>query len=233
MKFGLALLSGLLATTVTGLAIPKPEPEAEPVALPEAAPEPSPVDEIITRAASDADILKNSALAWYARTTIVSTFLDLVATKKFTSQTAFVIAAKAAWLAESEEWDFKEILATYLVKDQGCQASNSTLSDGDTWSNVKELLFQLTELNWKTDQAKIQELLKQINFGDGVAKGRCSTILPAFDVYFAGAAKKLKTLRKGDTSLDRLRTVRPRCCSSAQTRAVPVDVMLEAEMDDE
>lgn len=230
MKFGVALLSGLLASTVAGLAIPNPAPEAEPAAIAEPAPEPNPVDEIITRTATDADILKSSALAWYARTTIVSGFLDLVAGKKFKSQTAYIIAAKAAWLAEAEQWDLKEVLAMYLVKDAGCQASNSTLSDGDTWANVKDLLFRLTELDWKKDQTEIQSIIKEINFGDGVAKGRCSTVLPAFDVYFAAAAKKLKTMNSKDTSLDRLKTYRPKSCSAVKARADPFeDEVLDAE----
>jgi hypothetical protein len=58
MKFTLAFLSGLMATTVVGLAIPSPQPEAEPEALaePEAFAEPDTLPEN-TRDLSDVDII--------------------------------------------------------------------------------------------------------------------------------------------------------------------------------
>ena len=92
------------------------------------------------------------------------------------------------------------------------------------------MLEQLTRLDWKKDQTKIQSIIKEINFGDGVAKGRCSTVLPAFDVYFAAASKLLKAKNPKDKSLDRIKTYRPKSCSGVKARAVLLDDdVLEAE----
>lgn len=103
MKFTLALLSSLLATTVTGLAIPNPNPEADAAALaapqpealaepeafaePDVFPEPVEAEELLSRAVSDADILKAATLGWAANVAAVSGFLDKVAQKKFTKST--------------------------------------------------------------------------------------------------------------------------------------------------
>lgn len=243
MKLFVALLSGLLATTVTGVAIPNPHPEAAAAALaapepnaepdawaepdafadPDAYPEPLDADELLGRAISDADILKAATLGWSADVAAVSGFLDAVAQKKFTQKT-WPKASKAAWAAEIAEWALKEILAEYLLDDQGCKASNSTLTTGDTWAHVNDLLYQLTKLDWKRDQAKIQDLVNKINFGDGTAQGRCTAILPAFDVFFAAANTKLQKLRPGDTSLANVKSRRPIACGVVQKRDI-----LEAE----
>lgn len=124
-------------------------------------------------------------------------------------------AAKLAYLAEIAEWALKEILAEYLLDDQGCKASNSTLTTGDTWAHTNELLYQLTKLDWTRDQAKIQALVVKINFGEGTAQGRCGAILPAFDVFFAAANTKLQKLRPGDTSLANVKSKRPIACGGS------------------
>jgi hypothetical protein len=114
----------------------------------------------------------------------------------------------------------KEALADYLVNNPACQAANSTLSDGDTWGNVKDLLYQLTQLNWKTDQSQIQQILQEINFGDGSAQGRCSAIIPAFNSYFRAANKELRSLVPGSTALLGLKAYNPRSCNAVSPRDV-------------
>lgn len=111
-------VAGLLATTVTGLAIPSPHPEAEPEAIaePEALPD-------ITSDLTDAALIKTSSLSWAADTRIVSKFLDDIAGKKFKSQKNYLKAAQAALAAEEAEWAHKETIADYLLNNPVCQAA--------------------------------------------------------------------------------------------------------------
>jgi hypothetical protein len=104
MKLTLAFLSGLMATTVVGLAIPSPQPEAKPEALaePVSSAEPETLPEI-TRDLSDVDIITTSAQGWAKDANLVSGFLDAVYNKKFRSQSSYLKAAQAAYAAEEAE----------------------------------------------------------------------------------------------------------------------------------
>lgn len=212
MKFTLAFLSALVATTVSGLAIPQPNPEPEALAEPVAAPS-------ITADQSDANIIESSAVDWDHDANLVSAFIDACHYKKFHNQKQYLAAAKAALAAEEAEFAFLEALADYLLNNPSCQAANSTLTDNGTWDNVKELLEQLTELDWVSDQAEIQQIIGEINFGDGAAQGRCDYILPAFDTYFTAAGQLLKTLT-GSNPIQGLRANVPSSCSASSKRAV-------------
>ena len=211
MKFTLAFLSGLMATSVVGMAIPAPQPEPEALAEPVTMPD-------VTSSLSDAAIIETAASGWLQDANIVSGFLDGIYNKRFKSQALYLKAAQAALAAEEAEWALKETLADYLLNNPACQAANSTLSDGDTWGNVKDLLEQLTELDWIADQTQIQQILNEINFGDGSAASRCSAILPAFDAYFNAANKEL--ISDGALPIKNLRAKTPKSCSAGTKRDV-------------
>ena len=230
MKFALALLSGLLASTVAGVAIPRPEAEAEalverdafaepeafagPEALAEAEPEAMPA---VTSALTDGSIIKIALNGWTKNANLVSTFIDNVATGKFKNQQQYLRAAKVALLAEEAEWALKEVIADYLLNNPACQSANSTLTDSGTWENVKDLLEELVGLNWTTDQAQIQQIIQEINFGDGIAGGRCNDILPAFKTYITSANALLKKLGSSPVTYT-FKT--PASCSASSTRSV-------------
>lgn len=228
MKFSLALLGGMLASTVAGLAIPQPEAEVETLverdafAEPEAFAEPDAMAEpetmpATTASLTDVSIIKIALTAWTKDANVVSTFLDNVASKKFRNQKQFLRAAKIALIAEEAEWALKEAIADYLLNNPSCQSANSTLTDSGTWENTKDLLAELIGLNWVADQAEIQQIVQQINFGDGAALGRCGTILPAFNTYLAAANTLLGKL--GSSPVSAKFNV-PKSCSAASTRSV-------------
>lgn len=96
---------------------------------------------------------------------------------------------------------------------------HSTLSDGDTGGNVKDLLELLTELDWVLDQAQIQQILGEIDFGDGSAAGRCDAVLPAFDTYFKAAGGLLHKLGVPNV-LKGLKAAVPKSCNANAPRDV-------------
>ncbi|KAK4617541.1 hypothetical protein CLAFUW4_12090 [Fulvia fulva] len=208
MKFTLTLLTGLVASTVSGLTIPNAQPET---------------GAGISSSSTDAQIIKSTWSSWYADVATVSYFLDNVASKKYKSQTAYLAAAQGALAAETGQTAYQRVLNQELSQYEGYKASNSTLSDG-TWTNVKSYLEQLTKLDFKKDCTKIQEIVKKINYGDDQYSGRCSVILPAIDTYFALAYKALLDPQTpGYTAADKgfknwQKAIRPRACASKKER---------------
>ena len=210
MKFTFALLSGLFVAAVSGLAIPPPDAQTESAALVEREAEPT-----AATSASDASIIKHAAQGWAIDEDAISVFLDAVASKKFGSQREYLIAAQLAYKAELAALAAFDTLAEYLDGDAGWQSGNSTLSDGGSYGNIESLLYQLTQLNWKTNQAQIQAIVTEINFGSGSYLGRCSSILPAIDVDLAAASAELQLLT-GDKSLVGLTVYAPKACSGVK-----------------
>lgn len=211
MKFSLALLSSLLAVTVSGLALPAAEPEIEPAALVERE------ETLEIRAdTSDADIIKSAALDWAADEDVVSDFLDLVAGKHFHTQKAYWKAAKNAYKKHKYSVRHYDHLGQYLDGNQGYQNGNSTLSDGGALGHITDLLYELTALNWSNDQSEIQEIVNEINFGSGSFEGRCGALLPAIDEVLAAASAELLDLLPGNNALHGRKVSVPKSCSAAK-----------------
>lgn len=226
MKFTLALFSGVLAATVSGLAIPSAEPEIESTALLERE------GELEIRAdVSDASIISGSALDWAADEDFVSEFLDLVASKKFHSQKAFQKEAKKAWKKHKAGVRDYDHLGQYLSDNPGYQngngtlGGNGTLADGGALGHITDLLYELTSLNWIKDLAEIQEIVNEINFGSGTWEGRCGALLPAIDDVLAAANEELLSISATDLSLKGLEVSAPKSCKAAK-RDVPYGPLL-------
>lgn len=223
MKISLALLSGLFAAAVSGLAIPSAEADVESVAVVER-------DEMLEIRAdsSDASIISGSALDWAAGENVVSDFLDLVAGKKFRNQKAYHKAARNAWKRHKAGVRDYDHLGQYLDGNQGYQSGNSTLSDGGALGHITDLLYELTTLNWTKDLSDILEIVNEINFGSGTWEGRCGALIPAIDDVLTAASDELLSLLPTDTTLDGLKVAVPKSCKAGTKRDIPYGPLLVA-----
>lgn len=213
MKLIYAMLGGLMATLVSGYAIPVPDPEAEADAD---------VSSLL-EGRSDADIIASTAEAWSADTATVARFLDSVAANQFRSQSAYAHAAAAALAVEAQQVALQKILDLELITSDGTATSN--ISNGTTgvcYSTILQLFKQLTKLDYRRDRAAIVRIVNQINFGSGNVQGLCNAVLPSIDTWFEEADAYLES--SGDSALSGLRAARPRACQQRRR-----DVVLDGE----
>ena len=166
-----------------------------------------------TQPANVSDI-KAAVYSWRNDTGIISQFLNDAGSRSFTSQSAFHSAAVAAYDAELDEINHKQVLDDELPHTSRLERANATLVDRGTFNSVVALLYDLSSLHY-LQKARIHQNVHQINFGHNGIGGRCGAVLPNIDVYFSEASDEILSL-DGDDSLDGLQAVRPTACGTPE-----------------
>jgi len=174
-----------------------------------------------------ADDIRNAVLAWRDDTAMVSNFLN-VAADTVLSDDDLKTDAGLAFNSENDELTHKTVLDTQLCGQSGgctqtlcspdangnevCSSdlanANTVLVTQGTFQSVVDLLGDLKD---NGNAGLTNDDLDKINNGHDGIGGRCTSVLPAIDTYFAQASATLIS-DFGDSSLEGVTAVRPAAC---------------------
>lgn len=205
MKFTLALISGLCASMVAGLAIPSSNADVEVAALEERSP-PTHVEVD----SNDASLITVEAEGLYAQAESLIAFL-LQATQgqsAYPGTRAWKKAATAGQKALAGIGKFVRLLGHHLRNDFAYQKGNQTLSDIEEFKYEFE---QMINLNWTEYQNDIQLNLSEMLYD---RFGVCESFAPAVNEIMDSARRLLEQSGHNATALDGLTVATPTQCQS-------------------